>query len=440
MDLKTELTERFARRLLATPEGRAHVLSQIADAEANGENQIFEHILAHVHDEQLRKMIEKHQADEIRHEHLFRGCVQRTGINPGPVPAGLKLIDRLDAALGGFFARPIDGPTRVMEAYLLLQVIEERAITQFTVFEKVFREIDPVIADTFAEVARDEERHLKYCHAISRRYAPDEITRQATLNKLRALEAQCFADNSAANMAYTFEQGWFDGGPLVKWLWRTLHSLGRTPYTGYATAAAMLAVMLSASGCTAPNPSSLVTLDQPAVLYAWGPSADSRIEARRQGAIDPVGHVQSVPVTDARFTLDLGEPVKVTRLELTLGDVDLPATPQVPDGLQLRSQRLYIDPAQKVVTEERSFDTVSAHLDGALKYQAALPISTGLYPLGVTDVTGSLRIDVGQDEGGRLRVWLHADPGGTCGEVGDIMTFSQCALDVELTGVNTIAK
>ncbi|HZS42288.1 MAG TPA: hypothetical protein VFF06_35905, partial [Polyangia bacterium] len=76
MDLRAWMTLRFTKRLLATPEGRAHVLNQIADAESNGENQVFEHILAHVDDPQLRKLIEKHQADEIRHEKLFRACVE----------------------------------------------------------------------------------------------------------------------------------------------------------------------------------------------------------------------------------------------------------------------------------------------------------------------------------------------------------------------------
>jgi len=245
MDLRTEITERFTRRLLASPKGRAHVLTQIADAESNGENQVFEHILEHVDDPQLKKLVEKHQADEIRHEQLFRACVERNGIQPEPVPAELRLIDRLDRAVGGFFEHELDSKTGVMEAYLLLQVIEERAITQFQIFEKLFREIDPVIADTFVEVARDEERHLKYCHAISKRYAPDEATRQAKLTELRELEARCFAENSAANLEHVLAKGWFEGGPLAKWVFRTLQTLGNRrgvlPYTEYAEGPALVA-------------------------------------------------------------------------------------------------------------------------------------------------------------------------------------------------------
>ena len=238
MDIREQLTICFARRLLQTPEGRAHVLNQVADAESNGENQVFEHVLRHVKDPSLRKMIEKHQADEVRHEQLFRACLPRTGVDPGPVPAHLKLIDRLDRAVGGFFSQPIVDDQGVMEAYVMLQVIEERAIVQFAIFERAFRAHDPATADVFAEVARDEERHLKYCHAISRRYAPSEEVLQEKLTNYRALEARCFQDNAAANLQHTIANGILAGGPAVKWFWKTIQSLGHNqlPYTPYATA------------------------------------------------------------------------------------------------------------------------------------------------------------------------------------------------------------
>jgi rubrerythrin len=245
MDLREWMTLRFTRRLLSSPEGRAHVLNQIADAESNGENQVFEHVLKHVDDPALRKMIEKHQADEIRHEQLFRACLARTGVDPGPVPPHLKLIDRLDRAIGGFFAVPIEDDRGVMEAYLMLQVVEERAVSQFKIFERAFREIDPETADTFLAVAKDEERHLKYCHAISKRYAPDEATLKEVLDKFRRLEAQAFADNSRANMQHTFARGYFPGGPVVKGFWNALTGLqkrsGKLPYTPFFQPAALAA-------------------------------------------------------------------------------------------------------------------------------------------------------------------------------------------------------
>ena len=54
----------------------------------------------------------------------------------------------------------------------------------------------------FEEVARDEDRHLRYCHAISRRYAETEAVRIATLARFRVAEAEAFRDNGNANMRH----------------------------------------------------------------------------------------------------------------------------------------------------------------------------------------------------------------------------------------------
>ena len=177
MNLRERLSLRFIGRVITSDNGRAHLLNQCADAEGNGENGFFEHILSHVDDPALERMITKHRDDELRHEQMFLAARDRTGLDPGPVPNELKLIDRLDRAVGGFFAQPIRDRRDIMQAYLMLQVIEERALTQFSLFEVVFRGVDDETADAIAEIARDEERHLKYCHAIARRYAPDERTR-----------------------------------------------------------------------------------------------------------------------------------------------------------------------------------------------------------------------------------------------------------------------
>ncbi len=225
MTVRQRINLAFLRRLLATAEGRAHVLHQIADAEGSDEAAIFDRTLARVDDPRLQKLIEKHKADEERHEALFRACAERTGARVPPTPDDLKLLDRLNRATDRFLEQPITDGRGVMEAYLMLQVIEERAITQFRVFEAAFREIDPATADTFREVARDEERHLKYCHAIAKRYAPDEATRVATLARFRKVEAKVFAQNGFANMRYAMRRGYFAGGRIEKLMWRAVGAL-----------------------------------------------------------------------------------------------------------------------------------------------------------------------------------------------------------------------
>jgi rubrerythrin len=240
MTIRERLQIAYMKRLASSAEGRGFILRQLADAESNGESQIFERLLSKVDDPKLKQLIEKHQADEVRHAELYTRAAERQGVAKKPAPDHLKIIDRLDRAVGGFLSKPIETDRDVMEAYVMLQVIEERGITQFKLLEQAFRPYDPQSADVIAEIAGDEERHLKYCLAISRRYAPDEATRLTTLVKYRELEAKCFAENSEAMSAFTMEKGYFTGGPLARWFFSTLQGLGARqglPYTNYAEAA-----------------------------------------------------------------------------------------------------------------------------------------------------------------------------------------------------------
>lgn len=216
----------YVRRLVSTPEGRAHVLSQLAEAESSGEAKIFEQVLGNVADPKLQRRIRRHQADEIRHAELFRGCLARTGVEVGPVPAELRIVERLDAALDGFLERRITDRRGVMEAYLILQVIEERAVQQMPLFVEAFQDRDPETSRILAGVVRDEARHLLYCQAIAKEYAPSEAERIATLGRLRLIEARVFKDNQTANLAHTLSRG-YTGGLWARLFWSSLGTLAR---------------------------------------------------------------------------------------------------------------------------------------------------------------------------------------------------------------------
>lgn len=224
MDLREYLTHRFMKALLRTPEGRAHLLNQVADAEDNGEASIFDQALSWVTDPKLQKIIDHHRRDEIRHGQILRARRDATGAVVGPVPDHLKILDRIDAKLGGFFERPIQNDEGVLTAYLVLLVIEERAVTQFGMFIDAFAAIDPETADTFRSIAADEERHLKYCRAIIRQYAADEATIERRLAEIRAIEAEAFLETSSANVRYSLERGLIEGR-LERWFWRTVNAL-----------------------------------------------------------------------------------------------------------------------------------------------------------------------------------------------------------------------
>ena len=236
MTIRDRFTLRFMQKLVQTPHGRAHILNQVADAESNGELDIFDRMLAKIDDDGLQKMIRKHREDEIRHEKLFRDAADRQGVGREPLPRELQIIDRIEERMGGW-----DGEVDILTAYAMLQVIEERAITQFPLIERAFRPVDPQTADVFAEVARDEERHLKYCHAITRIYAPDRETLEETLARFRIVEAEAFGANSEANLEYVMKRGWVAQNPFERFVMRLGQSLegivGGLPLTRYSAAA-----------------------------------------------------------------------------------------------------------------------------------------------------------------------------------------------------------
>jgi hypothetical protein len=236
MTLRDRISMAFMKRVIATPEGRAHILRELADAEGNGENGFFELVLAKVNDANLAQLIRKHKEDELRHERLFNERAQATGVPAHPIPDDVKYVERIFEAVG-FYEKPIETNEDVMRAYLLLQAVEERSVVQFKLFEQVFRRIDEKTADVFVAIGRDEERHIKYCQAIAKKYAPDALTHDRALAEMRELEARAFRDNSRANMTHVFKNGWFAGGAITKWIFRTLSNLGgdALPMTPFAT-------------------------------------------------------------------------------------------------------------------------------------------------------------------------------------------------------------
>jgi rubrerythrin len=225
MTLRDRLSMAFMKRVIATPEGRNHLLRELADAEGNGENGFFEDVLSKVDDVPLRRVIRKHKEDELRHERMFLAAAERTGVPAEPLPPQVKYVERIFETVG-FYEQPLQTNEDIMSAYLLLQAVEERSVVQFELFEKVFAEVDPETAATFAAIRQDEKRHIKYCQAVARKYAPDAATLHKKLAEMRAVEAQAFADNSRANMQYLFSRGWFDGGAVIRWFFRALSSLG----------------------------------------------------------------------------------------------------------------------------------------------------------------------------------------------------------------------
>lgn len=232
--LRATIGRLFLGTLLQTPEGRAHVLTQAAIAEGSDEGAIFEHLVKKVDDPELAKMVKKHAEDEERHAGMFFACADRQGVGRPHVPTHIQVLRILDQRIH-FFDQQIETDDDIMEAYLVLQVIEERAIEQFGMVEPVMRRFDTKTADVLAEVAADEQRHLRYCRAISKRYASSEALRETRLRELREEEAHAFRDHQRAGLSYMLGKGLLP--PAATLFWRAaVEILSRRdvlPYTSF---------------------------------------------------------------------------------------------------------------------------------------------------------------------------------------------------------------
>ena len=166
MTLLERLNLRYMQKLFSTAEGRAHVLAQAADGESSGESAIFANALAQVDDPELQRVIRRHRDDELRHERLFRERLAAQGAKYA-LPEELRLVPRVDREAGGIIDRPIRDAHGVLEAYALLQALEERAVFSFGLFIQAMRPVDAATAEVMEQILDDERRHLKYCAAVT---------------------------------------------------------------------------------------------------------------------------------------------------------------------------------------------------------------------------------------------------------------------------------
>src|SRR5207302_6781887 len=85
---------------------------------------------------------------------------------------------------------------------------------------------DPESAAVIDRITRDEERHVKYAIAISKRYAPDESTRAAVLARYRAAEARAFQEHTSALLAHAVRERLLDARAPERVFWRAIAALG----------------------------------------------------------------------------------------------------------------------------------------------------------------------------------------------------------------------
>ena len=193
-------------RLIGSPRGRAFHLSWMAHAEEADEG-VFDRLLASVDVPELNRMVAIHARDEQRHAALLRQCAARAGVVPEPVPPELHYIEQLRRLSGGGDLEAVfaNGHWSIMQIFAMLQVVEERGVRQFPMVAAALRPVDPESADVITAIIRDEERHVGYARAISRRYAPDPASLEQVLALCRDVEARAFVENERAYLRFAEE-------------------------------------------------------------------------------------------------------------------------------------------------------------------------------------------------------------------------------------------
>lgn len=203
--------------LLATREGRAHILSLMVAAEEGDEAGVFDRLIERTEDPKLRAAIAAHQADEERHAGLYRACLARNGLALDEVPDSLLIIRQVARTAGGRFAQSdanaIASDADVMNTYALLLAIEERGVEQFPLIGAAFRRIgDHETADTFDAITHDERRHTKVCRTLGRRHALDDATWEQAVNHYRRVERIAFGRVGLAALRHAWQRGLIQRG------------------------------------------------------------------------------------------------------------------------------------------------------------------------------------------------------------------------------------
>jgi rubrerythrin len=210
MRLEAAIRKRFIRRLIDTPAGRAYMLNLIVAGEESDQIGIFDRLAELADDEAGRKAALRHKQDEERHSTLYRECLARTGGRPEPVPKRLMLLRRMERKTDDAFAVSLyrgstDGVQSrqdLMNLYAMMLASEERALHEFPALSRLFRAVgDDETANVFDTVTEDERRHVKYCQAMGRRYAPDEATWTNAAARFERIEAAAYREIGLAIIA-----------------------------------------------------------------------------------------------------------------------------------------------------------------------------------------------------------------------------------------------
>lgn len=214
--MDNDTRRRFLAQMALSPEGCQHMLSRSVDAEEGDEGGVFDRLVELVDDPALKRVVERHRDDEVRHAKLFRACLDRLGLEKQAIPEELRIVPRITAAAVGAKgpSRPLQSKDDVVSTYALLRAIELRGVEQFPFIAEAFRATDPETADVYLQVTRDERGHVRYCERIGRHMTGDDTSWDAMVKSIAPLEERAFDAVSRDDLAYCVSRSWVDADLL----------------------------------------------------------------------------------------------------------------------------------------------------------------------------------------------------------------------------------
>ncbi len=240
MTLNDRMHRWFLRDLLATPSGRAYMLTTLSARAEAGAVHRLDALLERELETDVAPVVRKHRDDALRHAGLYADCAMRQGGRVPEIPGSRSVQGAIDRHVGEAEAgdRHVDETGRddrsVTEALLLLQVRAERAVRELPAVATALRPFDPRSAGIVVEIATDERRHLRDYDALAARHARTLATVEAALARSRRAEALAGKEHALRTIDFAVAQGLL--GSRTKGLfWRGVgaaEALGELPWAG----------------------------------------------------------------------------------------------------------------------------------------------------------------------------------------------------------------
>lgn len=227
--LSRRLNDRFTHQLVADDDALLVLFRMLADAEENGEAQVFDAVADRL-GPKLAALVRRHADDERRHIGLTRRALRLLHDRPELRDGRANLVEVVDTHMGGML-RGEGTDAELGRAYLLLYALERRMVAQLTQLERGLQGRRPELAAIVAEIRDDELKHIRWCQVVAwELMGADEASFRATRDEMVAVEARVYLGVTRQNLTALLDVGLRGMSLVERGFWRlAAWTMGRLP-------------------------------------------------------------------------------------------------------------------------------------------------------------------------------------------------------------------